>query len=454
MIHRRLLPLLFLVCAACASTTVAPAPTPLPTPSFAPSQPAKDVAEFRKELEDVYAKLVASDSKPTNAPGVDLEAAASIPIPDHRSIRGAVNLFSTQLKPNVQSYLTRSAKYKKMIDKALADAGVPKALAYLPVIESGYSSTMTSRAGARGMWQFMGDTAREYGLRVDWWVDERADPERATRAAAQYIKDLYREFNDWPLALAAYNAGPGRVRRALAETGASSFWELCDQAALPKETRGYVPTFYATLIIAGDPATYGFTLAPPESQDIRRVEVEGPLSLKYLARVANLDEEVVRDLNPAYRHGVLPPGTSTVRLPAPAAEIVAAHAAGLKNNDSDIAVCSFRMREGDSLKRLARAIGTNVQTILSMNGLTSPSRVGEGDSLYLPVRARELGALLRQPDIYYAVKKGDTLYSIARKHSLTVEELRDLNDLGRRHKLHRGERLLVNPPRGLIAGGM
>ncbi len=452
MVHQRLLPLLALVCAACASTTVAP--TPLPTRSFPPTQSAKDVAEFRAELQDVYAKLVAMESKPASPATVDVEAAASIPIPDHRSIRGAVNLFSTDLKPNVQSYLTRAAKYRKMIDKALSEAGVPNALSYLPLIESGYSSTMTSRAGARGMWQFMSDTAREYGLRVDWWVDERADPERSTRAAAQYIKDLYREFNDWPLTLAAYNAGPGRIRRALADTGASSFWELCDESALPKETRGYVPTFYATLIIASDPATHGFTLAAPENSEIRRIDLEGPLSLKYLAEVANLDEEVVRDLNPAFRHGVLPPGRSSVRLPAAAAELVASRAAGLKKNDADVAVCSFRMREGDSLKRVARAIGTDVQTILAMNDLSSASRVGEGDSLYLPVRARELGALLQQQSITYAVRKGDTLYSIAKKHNLTVAELRDLNDLGRHHKLHAGERLLVSLPRSLITGGM
>jgi hypothetical protein len=135
MVHKRLLSLLALVFAACASTTVAPAP--LPTRTFPPTRSATDVAEFRNELQAVYANLVALQSKPDNAPAVDVEAAASIPIPDHRSIRSAVTLFSTDLKPSVQTYLTRSAKYSKMIDKALADAGVPKALAYLPVIESG-----------------------------------------------------------------------------------------------------------------------------------------------------------------------------------------------------------------------------------------------------------------------------------------------------------------------------
>ena len=450
MVAKRLLPLLALVAAACASTT---APTPLPRPAATPP-PASDLQDFRKELEATYGQLVARDARPVDTAIVDLEAAVSLPIPEHPSVRSAVSLFSGSLKSNIQTYLSRSARYKQMIDGALATEGLPKALAYLPVIESGYSSTLTSRAGARGIWQFMSDTAREYGLRVDWWVDERADPERSTRAAARYLKDLYREFDDWPLTLAAYNAGPGRVRRALADTGASSFWELSDRSALPKETRGYVPTFYATIVIASDPATYGFRLSSPDATEIRRLELEGPLSLKYLAQVANLDEDVVRDLNPAFRRGVLPPGKSAVRLPAPAAALVASRGPNLKNEDAEISVCSLTLREGDSLKRIARSIGTTVDLLLAMNGLASASRLGEGDSLYLPVRARELGAMLQQQDIYYAVRKGDTLDSIAKSHNLTVDELRDLNDLSRHARLHAGQSLLVTAPRSLSAGGM
>jgi membrane-bound lytic murein transglycosylase D len=451
MVAKRLLPLLALVAAACASTN---APMRLHPPPAAAPPPASDLKDFRKDLEATYGQLVARDAKPLDGVTVDLEAAASLPIPERPSVRSAVSLFSGSLKDNIQTYLTRSAKYKQMIDGALATEGLPKALAYLPVIESGYSSTLTSRAGARGIWQFMSDTAREYGLRVDWWVDERADPERSTRAAARYLKDLHREFDDWALTLAAYNAGPGRVRRALADTGASSFWELSERAALPKETRGYVPTFFATILIASDPATYGFRLSSPDATEIRRLELEGPLSLKYLAQVANLDEDTVRDLNPAFRRGVLPPGKSSVRLPAQAAALVASRSANLKNEDAEISVCSFILREGDSLKHIARSIGTTVDTLVAMNGLGSASRLGEGDSLYLPVRARELGAMLQQQDIYYAVRKGDTFYSIAKTHNLTVEELRDLNDLSRHARLHPGQSLLVTAPRSLSASGM
>jgi membrane-bound lytic murein transglycosylase D len=447
--------------AACASTNSsqsaargAQTPAPVASARCALCAASSDLSDLNRELNDAYSQIVARESKPVVPQPVDVEAAASMAIPDHKLVRGAVSLFSSTLKSDIQTYLTRSARYKKMIERTLTEAGLPKGLAYLPVIESGYSMTMTSRAGARGMWQFMSDTAREYGLRVDWWVDERADPERSTRAAAQYMKDLYRNFNDWPLALAAYNGGPGRIRRALAETGGTTFWDLCEAGAIPKETRGYVPTFYATLLIASDPASYGFHLTKPDDTDLARVDVAGPLSLKYLAQVAAVDADLLRDLNPSLRHGIVPPGRTSLRVPAKSADAITARAATLRGEDTDITVCSYTMREGDSLKRLARAVGVDVDTLLSMNDLRSPSRVGEGDSIYLPVRARELGTLLNAEATYYAVQKGDTLYSIAKKYDLTVDELRDLNDLGRAEKLRHGQKLRVNATRTLTAGGM
>jgi membrane-bound lytic murein transglycosylase D len=434
--------LLAMVAAACATTAPPPKPNPLPAAKA-------ETPEYRKALEDAYAAIVAREHAPVPAPKVDVEAAASIPIPEHKTIRGALAYFTTDLKPSIQESLLRSAKYKKLIDAALAEARLPKGLAYLPVIESAYVPTLTSRSGAHGIWQFMPETAREYGLRVDWWVDERADPERSTRAAAAYLRDLYRQFNDWPLTLAAYNAGPGRIKRALDENKATTFWELLDAGAVPKETRGYVPTFFATLLIATDPATYGFHLGESKDLDGKRVAVEGPLSLHHVAEVANVDEAVLRELNPALRHGIVPPGRVEVRVPSKAAEAVSARAATMKNDDANVAVCSFTLRDGDSLDRIAAALGVPAATLADMNGGRAAR---EGDSIYLPVRARDLGAALTQTS--YAVRKGDTYFSIAKKFGLTVEELLDLNELAPEHMLHPGDRLRVTPPRTLTAGGM
>ena len=437
--------LLAVFAAACATT----APPPKVAPPVAAAKTPIETPEYRKALEDAYAQIVAREHAPVAAPRVDVEAAVSIPIPEHKTIRGALAYFTTDLKPSIQESLIRSAKYKKLIDGALDEAKLPKGLAYLPVIESAYMPTLTSRSGAHGIWQFMPDTAREYGLRVDWWVDERADPERSTRAAVAYLRDLYRQFNDWPLTLAAYNAGPGRIRRALETNGATTFWELCDAGALPKETRGYVPTFFATLMIASDPATYGFRLGESKDLEGKRIAVEGPLSLRHVADVAQVDEAVLRELNPALRQGVVPPGRGEVRVPVKAAEAVAARAATMKNDDANVAICTFTLRDGDSLKRIAGALGTSVETIVAMNGGRTAR---EGDSIYLPVRARELGAALSQ--VSYAVRKGDTWYSIAKKFGLTVEELLDLNELPASHTLHPGDHLRVTQPRALTAGAM
>jgi peptidoglycan lytic transglycosylase D len=381
----RWVPLMLVVCATACATN--------PPPQIAPPQ-IYDAAEYRKALETARAELVASEQTPVNVPRVDVEAAAAIPIPDHRSIRDALAYFITELRSDIQDSLIRSARYKKLIDEVLDQYKLPKALAYLPVIESAYLPTLTSRAGAHGIWQFMPETAREYGLRVDWWVDERADPDRSTRAAAAYLNDLYRHFHDWPLALAAYNAGPRRIERALADTRSNSFWDLLELAAIPRETRGYVPTFFATLMIVNDPVTYGFRLGDASVSEARWVELDGPLSLRFVAEVGNVDEGVLRDLNPALRRGMVPPGKSMVRVPVNAAEGIEARAATLKNEDANIAVCSYTLREGDSIKRLARALGTSAQMIQAMNHLHPSTHLRRGDTIYLPVRARQLGARL------------------------------------------------------------
>lgn len=443
------------------SVACATAPAPTATPQAAPSQTvashSADTAALRQELESAYDQIVARSEHRVAVPVADLEAAASIEIPQHRTVESSLKYFTTGLKDSIQTSLLRSARYRRAIDAALAEHKLPKGLAYLPVIESAYLPTLTSRAGAHGIWQFMPETAREYGLRVDWWVDERADPERSARAAAAFLKDLHRQFNDWPLVLAAYNAGAGRVKRALASTGATTFWELLEQSALPKETRGYVPTFFATLIIASDPSAYGFSMAEPVDPGERRVEVEGPVSLKYVAEVAGVDEKELLDLNPAYRRGILPPGRAAVRVPPQAAETVAQRARTLKDEDSHISVTSFTLRKGDSLQRLARAVGVKPEQILAMNDLRSQARVSAGDSIYLPVRARELGALLAHSedrDVFYAVRKGDTLYSIAKRNGLSVADLREINELPKETTLRVGQKLRVSTPRTMTAGGM
>ena len=276
------------------------------------ASPSPEVVELRAALESATLRTLVVAPPPT----ADVDAAVSMAIPQHGSIRGALAYFTAQLKPDIQQSFVRSAQYRKLIDSVLAENRLPKALAYLPVIESAYSETMTSRAGARGIWQIMPETAREYGLRVDKWIDERVDPDLSTRAAAAYLGDLYRDFRDWPLALAAYNAGAARIHRALEETHTKSFWELLELAAIPKETRGYVPTFFATLIIATDPAAYGFTLSDPIDSGITRLDVEGPLSLRKVARAAHVDVAVLEDLNPALRKGIVPRGVRTsLRVP-------------------------------------------------------------------------------------------------------------------------------------------
>lgn len=451
---------LSIIAAGMATSVLAGQPDHLPKVSVTPLPVdiAADRAELEQTLVETWELLIARASGVQEVPLVDADATLSLEIPDHAAIRSALLLFTTTLQPKIQQSIHRSSRYKTMIDSIFDEEKLPRALAYLPVIESAFMPNLTSRAGARGLWQFMPATAREFGLRVDWWVDERTDPIKSTRAAAAYLKQLYRIFDDWPMALAAYNGGPGRLRRTAAKVQASDFWSLYNRGSLPRETRGYVPTFYATLLIVSDPPSYGFTLLPPQQTDEIELPIEGPVSLDFIAESAQIDAKALREANPAFTRGVLPPGVSRVRMAVDAAARVAPRVGSLRFEDSSVKITAFTLRKGDSLSTLARATGVSTQEIMSMNSL-GKSKFKTGDSIYLPVRQTDLSFMLQRAasmpaDRSYRVRKGDTLYSIAKKHGLSVAELADLNQLKKASTIHPGDRLRVSVGSAVATGGM
>jgi membrane-bound lytic murein transglycosylase D len=424
---------LVLLVTACTSTRP---PDPAP-PVLVPDTEAFDA--YRAELEDAARWL---HIPPATAREVRFE----MEIPRHPSVDAAVSYFSGARRETIQRSFHRSGPWIMMMSEALAANGLPEDLAYLPVIESGYRTSLTSSAGAHGMWQFMPPTGREYGLRVDWWVDERADPWKSTIAAASFLKDLYRMFGDWPLALAAYNCGPGRVRRTLREHGATTFWELLEAKALPSETRGYVPTFYATIILAAAPERYGFTLPTPSEMTFDEVEVMGPLSLTYLADAVATDGMHLRELNAHLHRGVVPPGTWPIRVPEGFAPAVAGKAHQWYLEDSLVHVGSYTVRRGDSLEGLSRKLSVGIQDLRSMNGLGTAGSIREGTNLWIPLAQAELSARLNYGgprERHHVVRPGDTLYSIARENGITVEELVDLNQLRSDQIIHPGDRILL-----------
>lgn len=440
---KSLLALAVIGAAAACTSARPPHPVPAPRPETPPS-----FSDYRATLEEAHERIATG----LDDAFADPRALASIEVPEHPSIDGALHYFSTRLRPNIQASLQRSAPYKEMIDAVLDERRLPRALAWLPVIESAFVPTLTSKAGARGLWQFMPPTAREYGLRVDWWVDERADPELSTRAAAEYLEDLHRMFGDWSLALAAYNCGPGRVRRTLDREGVSTFWELLERSSLPKETRGYVPTFWATLRIAGDPAAHAFAIPSPGAEETETIEVVGPARLDFIAIEAGVEPATLRTLNPQLTQGLVPPGSTRLRVPPDAKPSLLVAAARAPFDDAGLPVTLFEVRSGQSIAELARITGAAKAEILAMNALRG-ERVAAGTSIYLPLSTTALSAALEasRHAAVYVVARGDTLSAIARRHGLSLAELLELNEIERDAIIRPGDRIRVSTARGVLA---
>ncbi len=342
----------------------------------------------------------------------------------------------------VEIGLRRAGRYREMVQKVLQEEGMPQDLIYLAQAESAFQPQAVSKAGARGMWQFMSFAGRKYGLDKTWWVDERQDPEKATRAAARDLRDLYDQFGDWYLAMAAYNSGAGTVQHAVERTGYADFWELYRRNVLPKETKNYVPIILALTLISKDPARYGIVFEPEPPMKADAVKPGQAIDLRLVAETIDTDLETLRALNPQLLRLVTPSDPEFVlRLPEGTAERFFAEIAAIPP-EKWVSWRRHKVEEGETLSRIAKSYHVQPTEIADANDLPVNASLEQGQKLIIPAAERSeaaTGKLIR-----YRVRRTDTVRSIADEFDVSTPELRAWNHMKSDH-VSRGMLLKIYP---------
>jgi membrane-bound lytic murein transglycosylase D len=297
-----------------------------------------------------------------------------------------INYFSNRGRGTLERALERSGQYRAMIQRVLKEEGVPQDLIYLAQAESGFHPLALSHAGARGIWQFMASRAQGYGLQRDWWIDERQDPEKATRAAAHHLHDLYNEFGDWYLAMAAYNSGPGTIQSAVKRTGYADFWELYKRNVLPKETRNYVPIILAVTIMAKNPQQYGLQdVVPDKPTPYDSVKIDYPVDLRLVAECVDASASTLQDLNPSLLRLTTPKDQEfDLHLPEGTKDRYLSTISAIPP-DMRVWWRYHRVAPGDSLAALARTYHTTRQAIAQANNLDGDADLKPEAKLIIPV---------------------------------------------------------------------
>jgi membrane-bound lytic murein transglycosylase D len=314
--------------------------------------------------------------------------ASQIPLDESDSVLSYIHFFSSERgKRILVAGLRRAGRYRPLIERVLSEEGVPQELIYLAQAESGFLPRAVSYKKAAGMWQFLSWRGKEYGLAVTPWADDRLDPEKATRAAAQHLRDLYNQFGDWYLAMAAYNCGPGCVDRAVQRTGYADFWTLRDLNVLPKQTQNYVPAILAITIMAKNPKDYGLDDVEPEepvSYDV--VKMEAPTNLMLVADALERPVAEIRDLNPSLLKGTAPSGYE-LRVPKGSSQNLIA-VLDMISPERRATSRVHRVERGETLADIARRYHTAASAIASANpgSITDPE---EGDWLLIPASYAE-----------------------------------------------------------------
>ncbi len=397
-----------------------------------------------------------------------------IPIVTNAMVQKWMTYFLGRGRKYYGRYLMRSTKYLPMMHAELDRRGLPRDLVYLSMIESGFTTSATSYASAAGLWQFMPATARQYGLRVDWWADERRDPMRATSAALTYLNYLHKMFEgDWMLAWASYNGGEGRVGKECRRHGTTDFWTLVERGALHTETQNYVPKLMAAAIIGKHPERYGFVgvkYQPPLDQIT--VEVPGGTGVDVIARSAGITDEQVLELNPGLRRWALPPDVPNwrVNLPTDKVEPFKVEFAKVPPEER-VTLARHVVKKKETVSTIAKKYGVASEEIARLNHLGAKSKLKVGQELVVPARPGSSALVSVAPAASaepaapaakssasksaaasegtttttartHTVVSGDTVSGVASKYKLSVSELKALNGL-KSDKILLGQKLKV-----------
>src|ERR1700735_5283786 len=360
-----------------------------------------------------------------------------LPLTVNDSVLQYLSYFTTTRgRATMEHGLDRSGRYNDMIRRVLKEEGVPQDLMYLAQAESAFQPSAVSRAGARGLWQFMPFRGEEYDLDRTYYVDERSDPEKATRAAARHMRDLYDMFGDWYLVMAAYNSGPMNVVKAVERTGYADFWELQKRHALPKQTQNYVPIIIAMALVAKDPSLYGVQVAPEKPAPVDGIRRANAIDLRLVADATGEDLDDLRELNPEMLRSVTPSDPSfELKLPAGYGEKLL-NVISQVPEDKWTTWRLHTVEQGETLSDIARHYHVTVAGIESANHLEAHAVVPAGFMLNVPAAPPAVRL------VHYRVVRGDTLEGIAERFDVSVAQLKRWNNI-HGPSVPRGSRLKI-----------
>lgn len=388
------------------------------------------------------------------------------PVVMNKQVEMYLELFQNRQKVFFERWLARSTKYRDLIHSELEQAGLPRDLLYLAMIESGFNQRARSYASATGMWQFMKGTGNDYNLNVDRYIDERRDAVKSTRAAIDYLADLYNQFNDWHLAVAAYNGGPGTIRNGLKKYNVTTFWELAEKRYLRLETKRYVPKLIAAILIAKDPQKYGFEkIRYAEPLQFDTLEVGPGFSLDALALVCDSSKKDIRLLNQELKTGKTPLNQKkyTVNIPKNSRETAQQNLSRLRS----VVKTGYKThiaKSNESLSSICQRYNINTTTLLKVNNLRG-NELQNGQRLRIPysmvdyMLAAENGTSVAGFEdnlILHTIKSGETVSKIARQYSVPQEVIVSWNGLESVHKIRAGQQLalyIVNEGENIAASG-